>query len=123
MDVVVPISPGEWFDKVTILQLKVDRLEVDDKRLQAWKHLYVLMNQQDLRKVDWTACEEQICYLYDINAKLWDFEEQIRKPDTCNTVIVELSAQIRHWNAERASCKRIIDETFESRLTEVKDYG
>lgn len=125
-EVLIPVPPAELVDKVTILEIKSERitdpqklqnvrLELDTLR-QAWK-------ASPLAKTDVSA---QLRELKAINEQLWEIEDRIRIKESTGTFdgeFVELARSVYLTNDERARVKRQINELLGSKLIEEKSYA
>jgi hypothetical protein len=123
-DILVPISPGELLDKITILRIKVARIQ------DAAKLANVRLELSLLEKT-WTeagapaavAAEEHA--LQAVNERLWDIEDLIRDKEAHQTFdrdFVELARSVYVCNDERAALKKRINLQLGSRLVEEKSY-
>lgn len=124
-DILVPISPGELLDKITILRIKTARI------LDAAKLANVRL-ELDLLERTWRdspfagadiAREERA--LQQVNERLWDIEDRIREKEAHQTFdrdFIELARAVYHSNDERAAIKRSINLALGSRLVEEKSY-
>ena len=124
-DILVPISPGELLDKITILRIKSARIADEAKlanvhrelsRLQA-SRVAVLGADADL------AVEEAA--LERVNAELWDIEDRIREHEAqqrFDADFIELARAVYLRNDERAALKRRINLKLQSALIEEKSY-
>ena len=123
-NILVPISPGELLDKITILRIKVARIQ------DAAKLANVRLELSLLEKT-WTeagapavvAAEEHA--LQAVNERLWDIEDLIRDKEAHQTFdrdFVELARSVYVCNDERAALKKRINVQLGSRLVEEKSY-
>jgi len=124
-DILVPVSPGELLDKITILRIKTARI------LDAAKLAHVRL-ELDLLERTWrdsrfaaagVAHEERA--LQAVNERLWDIEDRIREKEAHQTFdreFVELARAVYHSNDERAAIKKRINLALGSRLVEEKSY-
>ena len=124
-DILVPVSPGELLDKITILRIKVARIH-DAAKLANIKLELALLEQT------WKDCcsgaqdvalEERA--LHDVNERLWDIEDRIRDKEARQTFdrdFIELARAVYVCNDERAAIKRRINLQLGSRLVEEKSY-
>ena len=124
-DILVPISPGELLDKITILRIKSARIVDEAKlanvhrelsRLQA-SRVAVLGADADLA-VEETALER-------VNAELWDIEDRIREHEAqqrFDADFIQLARAVYLRNDERAALKRRINLKLQSALVEEKSY-
>lgn len=124
-EILVPISPGELLDKITILRIKSLRLE------DAVKLTNVRLELSLLEKT-WAECgcvaadiaaEERA--LQNVNESLWDIEDRIREKEAVKTFdrdFIELARAVYVSNDERAAIKRRINQKLGSRIVEEKSY-
>jgi Family of unknown function (DUF6165) len=124
-DVLVPVSPGELLDKITILRIKVARIQ-DAAKLANVKLELSLLEQTwkdsgaDAHDV---ALDERA--LENINGQLWDIEDRIRDKEARQTFdreFIELARAVYICNDERAAIKKRINLQLGSRLIEEKSY-
>lgn len=124
-DILVPISPGELLDKITILRIKSARMSDATKlanvRLElellhrTWKDSGLATGRVD--------AEEQA--LQAVNEKLWDIEDRIRDEEAAKRFgaqFVELARAVYICNDERAALKKQINLALGSRIIEEKSY-
>ena len=125
MDILVPTSPAELLDKITILRIKVARIQ------EAGKLANVKMELALLEKI-WSesgatahniALDERA--LENVNERLWDIEDRIRDKEARQTFdrdFIELARAVYQCNDERAEIKKRINLQLGSRLIEEKSY-
>jgi hypothetical protein len=124
-DILVPISPGELLDKITILRIKSARMTDPPKLANVRLELGLLEKQWRAalpRGVE-VASEERA--LEEVNAKLWDIEDQIRDLEAAKRFdarFVELARAVYINNDERAAIKKRINVKLGSALIEEKSY-
>jgi Family of unknown function (DUF6165) len=124
-EILVPLSPGELLDKITILRIKVARIQDGAKlanvRLelslleQTWKDCGAAAHD--------VALEERA--LENVNGRLWDIEDRIRDKEAHQTFdreFIELARAVYICNDERAAIKKRINLQLGSRLIEEKSY-
>jgi len=122
----IPISWGELFDKLTILQIKLENLQ-DKNALKNVKieydELFKIYNNNFLED------ENAIRLLTDlknINKILWNIEDDIRDKErhkTFDEEFIELARNVYITNDERSRIKRNINNTFGSQFIEEKSYS
>ena len=122
----IPISWGELFDKITILQIKKENLQEKN----ALKNVKVEHDQ--LNKIyNSNFLEDEnakrfMTSLKQINKKLWDIEDKIRdkeKNKKFDREFIELARNVYFTNDERSRIKRNINQTFGSQIIEEKSYS
>jgi hypothetical protein len=124
-EIMVPISPGELLDKITILRIKSARITDASKLANVRLELSLLEKQwrTALPKGIDVAGEERA--LEEVNAKLWDVEDLIRDLEAekrFDARFVELARAVYINNDERAAIKKRINVKLGSALVEEKSY-
>ena len=122
----VPISPGELIDKLTILEIKSERMSDGKKLANVRLELKLLTdtwNKSDYAKFDIAAEWKD---LKRINAALWDIEDDIRDEERAKRFgekFIELARAVYVTNDDRAAVKRKINEKLRSKIVEEKSYA
>ena len=120
------ISPGELIDKITILEIKMDRI-TDAKKLKNIKTEWDTLNQSRANKISISAkLDELTAELKSINETLWVIEDDIRECEHCKEfgeAFITLARSVYLNNDHRARVKRKINELLGSRLIEEKSYS
>jgi len=123
-DILVPISPGELLDKITILRIKVARIQDAAKLANVRLELSLLETTwAEMGAPQGVAAEEHA--LQAVNERLWDIEDRIRDKEAHQTFdrdFVELARSVYVCNDERAALKKRINVQLGSRLIEEKSY-
>ncbi|HZT01327.1 MAG TPA: DUF6165 family protein [Steroidobacteraceae bacterium] len=123
-DILVPISPGELLDKITILRIKTARILDPAKLANVRLELGLLEKTwRDSRFTVDVARDERA--LQEVNERLWDIEDRIREKEAHQTFdrdFIELARAVYHANDERAEIKKRINRALGSRLMEEKSY-
>jgi Family of unknown function (DUF6165) len=124
-DILVPISPGELLDKITILRIKVARIQDAAKLANVRLELQLL--EQTWREAAGSAAQvaQEEHALQEINERLWDIEDRIRDKEAKQTFdrdFIELARSVYVCNDERAAIKKRINQQLGSRLVEEKSY-
>ena len=124
-DILVPISPGELLDKITILRIKVARIQ-DAAKLANVKLELTLLEQiwKDSGCAS-TAVTLDEHALQAVNEQLWDIEDRIRDKEAKQSFdrdFIELARAVYVCNDERAAVKKRINQHLGSRLVEEKSY-
>jgi Family of unknown function (DUF6165) len=124
-DILVPVSPGELLDKITILRIKVARIQDAAKLANIRLELSLLeatWKDSGATAHDVTLDERA---LQNVNERLWDIEDRIRDKEARQTFdrdFIELARAVYLCNDERAALKRRINLQLGSRLIEEKSY-
>ena len=122
----IPISWGELFDKITILQIKLENLK-DKNALKNVKIEYdgLFKIYENNFRVDANA-KHLLADLKTINKTLWNIEDDIRDKERhkiFDEEFIELARSVYITNDERSRIKRNINENFGSQLIEEKSYS
>lgn len=119
----IPISVGELFDKISILQIKQLKIS-DTKKLRHVEHELELL----VKKLESLELEKASAFIDDIkeiNTVLWEIEDQIRvkeKSGDFDQEFISLARSVYKTNDERFSVKNKINEFYGSNVVEVKSY-
>jgi hypothetical protein len=124
-ELLVPISPGELIDKITILEIKSARM-TDAAKLANVRTELDLLNQT-WRASAYSAVDigREWQGLREVNGRLWDIEDEIRDQERAGTFdarFIELARAVYVTNDERAALKRVINTRLGSTLVEEKSY-
>ena len=125
MDINTVISVGEFFDKITILEIKKEKITDSNKLLNINHELTQLRKiEKDykLEKLELTVLVER---LYAVNLQLWDIEDRIRLSEQSNNFgseFIELARCVYIKNDLRAKIKKDINLKSGSSLIEEKSY-
>lgn len=125
-DILVPTSPGELIDKLTILRLKTERI-ADPRKLANVRHEQaVLLVTADAHLPPSDRLSELWDALYEINARLWVIEDEIRdceRDGDFGPRFVALARAVYRVNDERAAVKKAINLHLGSAIVEEKSYA
>ena len=126
MSIKIELSVGELLDKISILQIKAERIDDPSKVKNINKELDVLMSLWNDSPYSDTNLSSEINELKNINEALWDIEDKIRDKER-NQVFdkdfIELARSVYFTNDKRAEIKRIINGKTGSELIEEKSYS
>lgn len=121
----VPVSPGELLDKITILRIKSVR--ITDPAKVANVRLELELLEKTWRDSGCAAAkisgDERA--LHDVNERLWDIEDRIRDKEALQTFdrdFIELARAVYVYNDERAAIKKRVNLALGSRIVEEKSY-
>jgi hypothetical protein len=121
----VTIAPGELIDKITILQIKRERIVDAEKNVliqQELEHLEHVRDQSIPESNELTELTER---LREVNCILWDIEDNIRRHERTGEFgqdFVQLARSVYRTNDRRAHLKRLVNELLHSDIQEVKHY-
>ena len=126
MQIKVEIAPGELIDKLTILEIKLERI-ADMEKLKN-----IRLEYESLMR----ACQEAVprsepiaqltARLKEINGRLWSIEDDIRDMERTGEfgpAFVALARSVYRTNDERAAVKRRLNEHLNSAILEEKSYA
>ena len=123
--IIVEISVGELFDKISILEIKKEKIK-ESQKLKFIDIEYKLLNDQLDKNV---KIDEKIKKLFeelkDINSKLWVIEDEKRiceKNSDFNEKFIKLSRDVHFLNDDRAKIKLEINTITGSKIKEIKEY-
>ncbi len=121
----VEVSVGEFLDKLSILEIKSDRITDPAKLVNVRK-------ERDLLTATWAASEyagagiaPQRAALKAVNEALWEIEDEIRRKERAQEFddeFVALARSVYQQNDRRAAVKKEINTLLGSDLTEEKSY-
>ena len=121
----VPTSPGEFLDKLTILEIKSERMSEPAKLANVRREL-------ELMQVTWAASplaarevSALVSQLKQVNETLWEIENRIREKESANSfdgTFIELARSVYVTNDLRAVIKRELNVALGSDLLEEKSY-
>jgi Family of unknown function (DUF6165) len=125
-DILVPTSPGELLDKITILRIKAARLTEAAQLRNVRVELELLVRTwRDTGCAARSLAEDERA-LQAVNERLWDIEDRIREKEAAqsfDTEFIELARSVYRSNDERAAIKRRISIRLGSRIVEEKSYA
>lgn len=126
MAIKIDISFGELIDKLTILEIKSERITDPAKLTNVRRELKTLRDIWDNAAESKTDISQEMNQLKSINEKLWEIEDAIRikeKTETFDQEFIELARSVYFVNDDRASIKRQINKKLNSDLIEEKSYA
>jgi hypothetical protein len=120
-----PVSFGELIDKVTILEIKSERMHDAAKLANVRRELDLLRGTWAAHPASATAIDDLQAALKQVNERLWVIEDDIRikeKQQAFDAEFIRLARSVYFENDERAKIKRAINERLGSTLVEEKSY-
>lgn len=125
MNINVEISIGEFFDKVTILEIKSERISDEAKLVNINKELDALNSLLDTLPISREDVAEEVAELKLINESLWIIEDDIREKERAKAFdeeFIELARSVYFTNDKRSDVKRAINVKLGSDFVEEKSY-
>ena len=123
--ILVEVSVGELLDKLSILEIKQEKIK-DLEKLKYIKDEYnILKNQLDKNVKSDDKLEELFNSLKQINSKLWVIEDEKRmceKKSEFDEKFIKLSRDVHFLNDDRAKIKLEINNYTGSKIKEIKEY-
>ena len=123
--ILVEVSVGELLDKISILEIKKEKIKDSDKLIFINDEYLVLTKQLDEN----ITLKDELKKLYEelkaINAKLWDIEDKKRmceKNSDFGENFIRLSRDVHFLNDDRAKIKLPINNKTGSKIKEIKQY-
>ena len=123
--ILVEVSVGELLDKISILEIKKEKIKDSDKLIFINDEYLVLTKQLDEN----IALNDELKKLYEelkaINAKLWDIEDNKRmceKNSDFGENFIKLSRDVHFFNDDRAKIKLEMNNHTGSSIKEIKEY-
>ncbi len=121
----VEISVGELLDKITILEIKSERIDNSAKLLHVNQELEILRQTWAKSPLSTTDISDPMKRLKAVNVELWDIEDGIRLKEGAGEFdhqFIELARSVYHRNDVRAAIKKEINLLLGSDLVEEKSY-
>lgn len=123
--ILVEVSVGELLDKISILEIKKEKIKATDK-LKFINEEYDILNDQFKKSV---KSDDKLNRLFkslkEINAKLWLIEDEKRmyeKNSDFGEKFIKVSRDIHFFNDDRAKIKLEINNHTGSKIKEIKEY-
>ena len=126
--ILIETSLGELIDKISILEIKIDKIEDNIDKEEITKEYTSLTNALTKIKLssnERTRINDFIIKLKEINIRLWNVENEKRlaeKNKNFDKKFIEHARNVYKLNDERAKVKRQVNESFGSNIKEVKKY-
>ncbi len=123
--VAIETAPGELIDKITILEIKSERMGDAEKIRNVRTELDVLRSARDRTIRPSDELTSLAVELRDVNERLWDIEDEIRgceRVGDLGSKFVDLARSVYRNNDHRAAIKRRINVLLGSKIIEEKSY-
>lgn len=121
----VEIAPGELIDKITILQIKSERIREPAKLDNVRRELNVLIRVREAAIPASPELSEWTEQLKAVNVALWEIEDGIRdceREQDFGPRFIDLARSVYRHNDRRSELKRHINQLLDSRIVEEKSY-
>ena len=122
----IEIAPGELIDKITILEIKTERIDDAAKVANVRIELETLAASRDAAIAPSDEMTRLTGALKGVNEELWEIEDDIRDCERAGDfgeTFIRLARAVYRTNDRRAALKREINELLGSRLVEEKSYA
>ena len=123
--IIIEVSIGELLDKISILEIKKEKIKDPDKQKFINEEYSVLKNQLDKNIKTSEKLNKLFQSLKKINEKLWVIEDEKReceKNKDFGEKFVKLSRDVHFFNDDRAKIKLEINNITGSKIREIKEY-
>ena len=123
--ILVEVSVGELLDKISILEIKKEKISDSDSLKFIQKEYLILKEQLDQNIKSDNKIDELFKSLKDINLKLWNIEDKKRmceKNSDFGDEFIKLSRDIHFLNDSRSKVKLEINKYTGSKIREIKQY-
>ena len=125
MSIKIDVSVGEIMDKLTILEIKAEKIQDEAKLANVRKERDSLLPVISQPAYQTDEVKQLVAKLKSINLKLWDIEDDIRLKEADKAFdegFIELARSVYFTNDERAAVKKQINLATGSDLVEEKSY-
>jgi len=122
--ILAEISVGELLDKLSILEIKLEKI-TNKESLKIIEKEYQTLNKTDLTDIDKNKYKALFDELKSTNRKLWDIENEKRlceKNSDFGEKFIKVSRDVHFMNDKRAKIKSKINQLSGSNIREVKEY-
>ena len=123
--IVTEISAGELLDKISILEIKLEKIKNKDDQIGIAKEYKMLKKAQELNIKLTDELNELIKEMKKVNLNLWNIEDQLRiceKNKDFDKSFIELARGVYLNNDKRAKIKSKINIILGSNIKEIKQY-
>jgi hypothetical protein len=124
--VFAPTSPAEVLDRLTILDLKVERIPDPSRRAIAERHRQALVVAWEDARLPAPHSLEEYEGLVRVNTRLWDVEDALRDHEArgqFDEAFVALARSVYRLNDHRAALKSALDQRLGANFRDVKGYS
>mgnify|MGYP001827212932 CR=1 FL=1 len=121
----VPVSPGEVLDKISILEIKSERMSDPEKVANVRVELALLQETWSQAVAEDDVIRELHAQLKEINEELWEIEDDIRDKERVKEFdarFIELARSVYFTNDRRSEVKKKLNLHLGSQIIEEKSY-
>ncbi len=121
----VQTAPGEFLDRLTILELKFERISDPAKLANVRRELELMRATWQASPLAGSDVAAVVAALKQVNATLWDIEDRIRRCESeqrFDSDFVELARAVYRTNDKRSAIKRDLNLALGSELLDEKSY-
>tara|TARA_A100001011_G_C14309487_1_gene844835 strand:- start:2928 stop:3320 length:393 start_codon:yes stop_codon:yes gene_type:complete len=125
MKILTEISVGELLDKISILEIKLDKIKDENKKKEIKKEYDILKKIQSTSITNENNLNDLIKSLKEVNKNLWEIEDEIRvceKNKDFGEKFIKLARGVYFNNDKRSRIKLEINKKLNSNITEIKEY-
>ncbi len=125
MKINIPASIGELFDKITILEIKKSKIKDKNKQTIINKELSLLKKVVSSKKINKRDLSPIIKKLKNVNLRLWNVEDKLRKLEKeklFKNEFINYARKVYYMNDKRALLKNELNIKTNSLISEVKSY-
>tara|TARA_B100000029_G_scaffold279858_1_gene274054 strand:+ start:2237 stop:2638 length:402 start_codon:yes stop_codon:yes gene_type:complete len=119
------ISVGELLDKISILEIKIEKIKNKNDKEEIKKEYEILKNIENSTVELTTKVKDLFKLLKEVNTNLWDVEDKLRiceKNKDFGKNFIQLAREVYFNNDKRSKIKSEINELLGSNIKEVKQY-
>ena len=119
------VSAGELFDKISILEIKLDKIKDKSSQEEIAKEYKSLKEAKNLNIKSTEKIEDLFKKIKEVNLKLWNIEDKIRiceKNKDFGETFIDLARSVYVNNDKRAQIKSEINKRLGSNIKEIKQY-
>ena len=121
----IPVSSGEFLDKISILEIKADRITAPDKRENVLRELQLLQEVRQKSVPNSHELDRLYYSLKAVNAELWEIEDALRDLEhkkVFGEIFIETARSVYRTNDRRSALKQQINRLLGSEIVEEKFY-
>jgi len=125
LNILVPVSPGELLDKISILEIKSERMTRPEQLDNVREELALLRDVWNRTIGNCEGVQTLHDQLREVNGRLWDIEDDLRameRDGVFDSDFVELARGVYLNNDRRFEIKKEVNRRLGSRISEVKSY-